>query len=192
MYCIIAIFMIIMLFISAVWNMLVFSVLVSNKQLTQIIKISFIKTEQIHAKTLAEMKQNEMNLMLQDLWGSAKSISDMVTRPDEILVKGYDGASLVDNAHEAYVNTEEDSPEREAKNADWNRGTWYTCADQECSDTLEQNFPNVKKDIGICGTTFAFRGEAAVNPRYVKELLPGSYIGMADSAVFCMKPKFYN
>ena len=37
---------------------------------------------------LTEMKQNEMSLILQDLWGEAKSISDMISRP-EIIVENY-------------------------------------------------------------------------------------------------------
>ena len=37
---------------------------------------------------LTEMKQNELKLLSQDLWGTSKTISDTISRP-EILVDDY-------------------------------------------------------------------------------------------------------
>ena len=141
------------------------------------------------------MKQNEWNLILQDLWGSAKAISDMVSKP-EILMDNYIeeyGFPRVDNAHLAYKDTKEGSPERaDSKNPDWDRGTWYVAPDPELADAeFVDEYELVKRDIGICGMSFAFRPEPALNPGYVRELLPGGYLGFA-SATFCMHPKFFN
>ena len=60
------------------------SVFLVEIHLSQILELSFIKSEQIFSNMLAEMKQNEMNLILQDIWGSSKTISDMISRPEII------------------------------------------------------------------------------------------------------------
>ena len=55
---------------------------ISSNQVQQIIEISFIKKEQIWSTTIAQLKQNEMQMTSADLYGSAQSISDMITRPE--------------------------------------------------------------------------------------------------------------
>ena len=55
------------------------------------------------------MKQNELNIITQDLFGSAKSISDMISKP-EILNRRYNkesnygySVSKAENATEAFI-----------------------------------------------------------------------------------------
>ena len=120
----------------------------------------------------------------------------MLSKP-EILRDKYQeeyGFKRVDNAHLSYKDTAEDSEERkDSKNPDWERGTWYVAPDVELSDLeFVDEYEQVRKDIGICGMSFAFRPEPALNPGYVRELLPGGYLGMNDSGIFCMYPKFFN
>ena len=62
--------MLLLLLVYAVGTLWVLFELVSN-QVQQVIEISFIKTEQIKSKTIAELKQNEFHIISQDLWGSA-------------------------------------------------------------------------------------------------------------------------
>ena len=57
------------------------SVFLVESHLSQILELSFIKSEQIFSNMLAEMKQNEMNLVSQSIWGSSKALSDMISRP---------------------------------------------------------------------------------------------------------------
>ena len=116
----------------------------------------------------------------------------MLSKP-EVVVDNYQedyGFQRVDNAHLFYKNkTAEEA--REGK-PDWERGTWYVGPVSELSDAeFVDNYEQVKRDIGICGMTFAFRSEPGLNPGYVRELLPGGYLGMSDSAVFCMHPTFF-
>lgn len=55
--------------------------LVAN-QVQQITEISFIKKEQIRSRTIAELKQYDFQLVVSDLWASAKTISDLVSNPN--------------------------------------------------------------------------------------------------------------
>ena len=70
-----------------------------------------------------------------DLYGSAQSISDMISRPDEILDEAYLNAyrGSVSSAFE-FANTEgADSIE------DWNGGLWYMAPnDDQYFEDLEQ------------------------------------------------------
>ena len=78
-----AIFMVAMFLFSAI-QITLLSVFLVEIHLSQILELGFIKSEQIFSNMLAEMKQNEMNLILQDIWGSSKTISDMISRPEII------------------------------------------------------------------------------------------------------------
>ena len=87
LYHVLVAFMLVMMLLSAT-QITVLSVLLVEQHLAQVIELSFIKSEQIFANMLAEMKQNELRLISQGLWGSSKAISDSITRP-EILVEDY-------------------------------------------------------------------------------------------------------
>ena len=70
---------------------------------------------------LAEMKQNEMNLIISDITSSSISISDMISRP-EILVENYLETYAADNAvsiFEKYHSLEPGSPE--FSKIDWSK-----------------------------------------------------------------------
>ena len=73
---------------------------------------------------LAEMKQNELRLVSQDLWGSTKSISDMISKP-HILVNDYletHAADTAVNGFEIFGYLEPDSPDFGMK--DWSKSLW--------------------------------------------------------------------
>ena len=40
--------------------------------------------------------------------------------------------------------------------------------------------------------TKAFASKEGINPSYITQFPAGAYIGMADSALHCMNPKFFN
>ena len=70
----------------------------------------------------------------------------------------------------------------------WNQSTWYI------SPSPPDEFlaiKNVARDADICGMTVPFTSEAALGVSYTKLSEPGSFIGMADSAVFCSHPIKY-
>ena len=50
---------------------------------------------------LAEMKQNEMNLVSQGIWGSSKALSDMISRP-EIITEGFLPTNTLVSSFEFY------------------------------------------------------------------------------------------
>ena len=82
--------LILMLTVSLIWQITNLTKLAS-KQIAQVMHISYLKNVKIRTNMMADLKQNEFNLIHQDLWGAAKSISDMVSRP-EILVPEYQAA----------------------------------------------------------------------------------------------------
>ena len=82
--------LILMLTVSLIWQITNLTKLAS-KQIAQVMHISYLKNVKIRTNMMADLKQNEFNLIHQDLWGTAKSISDMVSRP-EILVPEYQAA----------------------------------------------------------------------------------------------------
>ena len=86
--------LILMLTVSLIWQITNLTKLVS-KQIAQVMHISYLKNVKIRTNIMADLKQNEFNLIHQDLWGAAKSISDMVSRP-EILVPEYQAAGAPD------------------------------------------------------------------------------------------------
>ena len=102
-----AAFMVSMFLFSAL-QIAVLSVFLVELHLSQILEIGFIKSEQIFSNMLAELKQNELNLIQQGLWGSAKSISDMISRP-EIIDDGYLTTNKLVSAYEFYKPLEENS-----------------------------------------------------------------------------------
>ena len=63
--------------------------------------ISYMKNIKIRTSTMAELKQNEFNLIHQDLWAAAKSISEMVSRP-EILIPDYQASGAPDITDSLY------------------------------------------------------------------------------------------
>ena len=50
----------------------------------QVIKLSEIKGLQIRAVTLAENKQNELQVVTSHTWGEAETMSDVVSEPEKI------------------------------------------------------------------------------------------------------------
>ena len=47
---------------------------------------------------------------------------------------------------------------------DWEMATWYVAPNEEGASYAE--YPEVKKDIGVCGYSLPFTSEPAVNPAY--------------------------
>ena len=62
LYHVLVAFMLVMMLLSAT-QITVLSVLLVEQHLAQVIELSFIKSEQIFANMLAEMKQNELRLI---------------------------------------------------------------------------------------------------------------------------------
>ena len=85
------------------------------------------------------MKQNEMSLILQDLWGEAKSISDMISRP-EIIVENYLQDHADNNILNSYDNfIDMDPEERKLYKQDWEHSTWYVGADKGIQDFIRSD-----------------------------------------------------
>lgn len=95
---------------------------------------------------LAEMKQNEMNLILQGIWGSSKSISDMISRP-EIINQNYIPSGTLIDAFDFYSSLEPGSPEFEA--VDWTKTLWRVGAHGELTNFVKR-WPGAKKTLEIC------------------------------------------
>ena len=100
-YRILATFMVAIFLFSAI-QITFLSVFLVEIHLSQILELGFIKSEQIFSNMLAEMKQNEMNLILQDIWGSSKSISDLISRP-EIIDPDFVSSDTLISAFEFYT-----------------------------------------------------------------------------------------
>ena len=75
---------------------------------------------------LAEMKQNEMNLILQGIWGSSKSVSDMVSRP-EIIDRDYIPSGTLVSTFNFFNSLEPDSPEWDE--VDWSKSGYHVGPD---------------------------------------------------------------
>ena len=71
------------------------------------------------------MKQNEFNLVRQDLWGAAQSISDMISRP-EILDPDYTKPNF-ESAYELFRTEFQDRD----RYVDWNKAAWYVAPTNE-------------------------------------------------------------
>ena len=69
-----------------------------------------------------------MSLILQDLWGEAKSLSDMISRP-EIIVENYLEKHSEKNLINSYEFFEGMGPEERKKFKSWDLSTWYVGAD---------------------------------------------------------------
>ena len=137
---------------------------------------------------MADLKQNEFNLIHQDLWGAAKSISDMVSRP-EILVPEYQAAGAPDITVSQYdvfkdftAGTNQDEYDQDGLN--WSRPGWYF---KQGSVALSE-YPELEEAVGVCGLTSPFTTKAGVNAAYSYLTNPGTYIGLTDSALMCSRP----
>ena len=78
---------------------------------------------------MAELKQNEFNLIHQDLWAAAKSISEMVSRP-EILIPDYQASGapdITDSLYEVFQEFKNGDEEFDFNEdgLDWTRPGWY-------------------------------------------------------------------
>ena len=75
---------------------------------------------------LAEMKQNEMSLVSQGIWGSSKALSDMISRP-EIIKEDFLPTNTLFSAFEYYNALEPNSPE--FQNVDWTKSFYFNGPD---------------------------------------------------------------
>ena len=107
-------------------------------------------------------------MMLADIWGSAKSISDMVSNPDIVddSFKETDLSNIV-NGYDAYIDGSLPRKLGDSGYANWDLGVWHTCPDEDCKNYLYDNYKSVSDAVNWCRSTFAFRGEAALTPEYV-------------------------
>jgi hypothetical protein len=123
--------MFVLLFIvtfSLVWGLYE---LVGN-QVQQVTEISFIKKEQIRSRTIAELKRNDFQLIASDLWGSAKTLSDMASRPEILADPSASMKALVENAY-----TFGTGPTKEE--TDWDAATWYVAPNNDTNiSAMEQ------------------------------------------------------
>ena len=108
-YRILATFMVAIFLFSAI-QITFLSVFLVEIHLSQILELGFIKSEQIFSNMLAEMKQNEMSLVSQGIWGSSKALSDMISRP-EIIREDFLPTNTLISAFEYYNSLESNSPE---------------------------------------------------------------------------------
>ena len=93
---------------------------------------------------------------------------------------------LVVNSHEFFSD---ETKRNETKDEPiWDKSTWYISPSPP-NDFLQ--IKSVDRDADICGMTVPFTSEAALNASYTKLSEPGSFIGMADSAVLCSRPIKY-
>ena len=72
------------------------------------------------------MKQNEMNLVSQGIWGSSKALSDMISRP-EIIKEDFLPSNTLFSAFEYYNAFEPDSPV--FQNVDWTKSFYFNGPD---------------------------------------------------------------
>ena len=69
-----------------------------------------------------------MSLILQDLWGESKTLSDMISRP-EIIVENYLEIHSEKNIINSYEFFKEMGPEERKTYKSWELSTWYVGAD---------------------------------------------------------------
>ena len=122
------------------------------------------------------------------LYSASQSISNLISDPSQ-MPKDYllnEANKLVVNTYEFFNNT---SKRDETINEPiWNKSTWYISPSPPIDYSA---IKDVNRDIDFCGMTVPFTSEAALNANYTKLSEPGSFIGMADSAVLCAHPIKY-
>ena len=131
---------------------------ISSNQVQQIIEISFIKQEQIWSTTIAQLKQNEMQMTSADLYGSAQSISDMITRPeivDQAYLSAYRGD--IENAFTFASGADAESV------SDWDSALWYMAPND---DQYFRDLAQTVEGIDVCALSLPFTPEAQVDPGY--------------------------
>ena len=87
-----------------------------------------------------------MNLILQGIWGSSKSISDMLSRP-QIVNRDYLPSGRLVSAFDFYDSLEPDSPEFDK--VYWTKSLWRVGPNKEVTDFIK-SWPNAKRTLELC------------------------------------------